>query len=251
MELKEYFGILMKRKWLIAAIVLLCCAATGIKGFLFTMPSYMASAKLVVNQAYDYNGIQTLDYGTIQSNIMLINSYMDIIQSSAIMDKVAQSYPDLHMTAGELRAGISVSSPNNSQIVNLTFTNTSYVAAAKAVNAIAQTFKDTNPSIMKVDNVSILNLANVEAKTAPINTSPVILIVISFIVSMMLAIGLVFLLQYLDDTLKSEQDIELSLGLPMLASIIRIDKSSKNRKKFDLPHSKSSGEDAAYATINQ
>lgn len=45
---------------------------------------------------------------------------------------------------------------------------------------------------------------------------------IALIVSLMIGLGIAFLLEYLDDTLKTEDDIKKYLGLPTIAMITRL-----------------------------
>jgi capsular polysaccharide biosynthesis protein len=195
---------------------------TGIKSFLFTEPVYSATAKLIVSESVDS---QKLDSGTVQTALMLINSYIEIINSSAILDKVVEKHPDLNLTAGQIGGMLSVSAAKGSQVMDISAIDTSYQRAAKVVNAVAEVFKNEIPNIMKVDNVTILTQADQESKPVPINRSPVVNVLISFIVSVMLAVGLVFLLDYLDDTIKTEVDVEQTLGLPTLAQVAKINKS--------------------------
>ncbi|AJY75706.1 YveK family protein [Paenibacillus beijingensis] len=251
MELKEYGRIITKRIWMIIAIVAVVCSLTAVKSYYFTTPVYKADTKLVVNQQTMIgNGMQTLNYSDVQTNIKLINSYKEIIKSAAIMDKVAQIYPDLKMSSDVLASRVSVSSASDSQVMNLSFTSTSYTQAAKAVNAIAKVFKDQIPSIMKVDNVAILSTAKVDDATAPINTKPTLNILVAFIVSLMLAVGLAFLLDYLDDTIKSEQDIASVLELPMLAMITKFEASGSQSRKPSASQKQPVGE-GKYAAANQ
>lgn len=251
MELKEYGRILTKRIWLIIAIVVVITALTAVKSYYFTTPVYQADTKLIVNQQTMIgNGAQTLDYSDVQTNIKLINSYKEIIKSAAIMDKVAQIYPDLKLSSDELAGRVTVSSASDSQVMNLSFTSTSYTQAAKAVNAIAKVFKDQIPYIMKVDNVAILSSANVDDTPAPINTKPTLNIAVAFIVSLMLGIGLAFLLDYLDDTIKSEQDIANVLELPMLAMITKFEPAGTSSHKPSISQQKQVGE-GKYAAANQ
>ncbi len=97
MELKQYFRIIQKKWWLIMVIVVVAIAAACVKSFYFTTPIYAANAKLIVNQKGSADG--SLNTGTIQTSIFLINSYKEIIKSSAIMDKVVQKFPELKATA--------------------------------------------------------------------------------------------------------------------------------------------------------
>jgi len=224
-ELKRFYHILRKRMVLISLIVIAACVLTGIKSFLYTEDVYRANAKLIVSQSFDIEGTQVMNVSLIQSNIMLINSYIEIIHSSAILNKVVEKYPDLQATPGEINSKISVSNANDSQVMNLTVVDSSYKRAAEIANAVAVVFKENIPAIMHVDNVTILSEADTAANASPVNSNPVLMVIISFIVSLMLAVGLVFLLDYLDDTVKTEADVVQTLGLPMLSYISKINKS--------------------------
>jgi len=250
MELKQYFRIIQKKWWLIAIIVIIAVAATGIKSYFFTTPVYAANAKLIVNQSSG-EGAGTLNASTIQTSIFLINSYKEIIKSSAIMNKVVEKYPDLGENAGQLAARISVTSANNSQVMNLVYQDTSYAKAAAIVNAVSEVFKDQIPHIMNADNITILSEADASASPAPININPIMNISISLIVSLMLAIGLVFLLDYLDDTLKTENEITEILDVPILAVVEKLPKGEMKKSARMKLIQKSKVGDNQYATINQ
>lgn len=250
MELKQYFRVLLKKWWLIATIVIIAIAATGVKSFYFTTPIYAANAKLIVNQSSGEGGAG-LNASTIQTSIFLINSYKEIIKSSAIMNKVVEEYPNLGENAWKLSSKISVTSANNSQVMNLIYQDTSYTKAAEVVNAVSTVFKEQIPHIMNVDNITILSEADISASPAPINFNPVMNLLISFAVSLMLAIGLVFLLDYLDDTLKSESDIIEILDVPVLAVVGKMSKADLKKSARMKAAQKSKVGESQYATINQ
>lgn len=249
MELKEYINIIRKRLWLIAVIVIVVCLGAGIKTYT-TAPIYNAVAKLIVNQTYDRQGTEMMDYSLIQTNIKVISSYSEVIRSSAILDKVVAAYPDLELTSQQLASMITVSSANDSQVMNIIVQSDSYEKAAKTVNAVARIFESQIPSIMKVDNVTILDQAPLEASVAPININPVMNILISFVIGLMLSIGLVFLLEYLDDTFKSETELERELGLPVIAVITKIRKDDV-KSYSSLTTSQQQVGESSYATLNQ
>lgn len=250
MELKEYMHILRKRFWIIIAFVVVACIGAGVKNYFLTVPIYEANAKLIVNQAYNAQGIPSLDISSIQTNIKVINSYIEIIKSSAILDKVAATYPDLGMNGKELGQSLRVTTANESQVMSLTATGLSSEKAAKTVNAVAKVFKSQIPLIMKVDNVTILSEAKPADSSGPINVNPVMNILISFFVGLLLSIGFVFLLEYLDDTLKTEDELEKELGIPALAVISRIRKEDARFSKQTTTSQKQVG-DGQYATVNQ
>jgi len=248
-ELKHYLRMIKKKMWLVLTIVVIALAATGVKSFFFTTPVYVAQAKLIVNQSAEQAGVQMPSVGLMQSSIMMINSYKEIIKSAAIMTKVAAQYPELGIPPEAMSAAVMVGSAKDSQVMTLTYTHTSYAKAAQTVNAIASVFEKEIPLIMKIDNVTILDEANPERNAAPINGNPIVSILISLVVSTMLAVGLIFLLDYLDDTIKSEPELESLLGLPVLTVVPHIGKQDL-RKSKQSKEQRSEISEGRYAPIN-
>ncbi|AYB46928.1 Wzz/FepE/Etk N-terminal domain-containing protein [Paenibacillus lautus] len=250
MELKQYFRVIQKKWWLIVIIVIIAMAAAGVKSFYFTTPIYAANAKLIVNQSSG-DGAATLNASTIQTSIFLINSYKEIIKSSAVMNKVVEKYPELGESPAQLAAKISVTSANNSQVMNLLYQDTSYEKAVKVVNGVSTVFKEQIPNIMNVDNITILSEADSTITPAPINLNPLMNILISFVVSLILAIGFVFLLDYLDDTLEAEAEIIEIMNVPVLAVVGKIGKSDLRKSTRAKASEKQKVGENQYATLNQ
>jgi capsular polysaccharide biosynthesis protein len=246
----EYLKIIKKRLWLIVLCVLISTITTVLYSYDHYKPVYQASTKLIVNKTTDQGqlGKEQMDLGAISTNIGLINTYKEIIKTPAIMDKVVQRYPDLDLTADQLSLIINVSALNGTQVMTVVAADYSYERAANIVNAVSEVFKAEIPKIMKVDNVTILNVAKMDAQPLALNQKPTQKIIISFAVSLIFAIGITFLLEFLDDTLKKEEDIQLILGLPTFAVI-----PAMKEKELKSPRKKKTSRDqvgeAPYATI--
>jgi capsular polysaccharide biosynthesis protein len=95
--------------------------------------------------------------------------------------------------------------------------------AAQIANKTAEVFKEEISDIMNVNNVSILAKADVTENPSPIKPRPLLNVAIAMIVGLMASFGLAFLLEYFDNTIKNEQDVEKILGLPILGVIAMID----------------------------
>lgn len=232
MELKQYGRMIRKRLWYILAFVVVASMVAGFVSFYYIKPIYEASNKLIVNKSNEQTGASTVDIGSIDANIRLINTYKEIILTPAIMDIVATRYPDLHLTTDELLGKVKVSSINNTQVMTLIMQDTSYERAARTVNAVAEVFKTEIPSIMKVDNVTILNEAKLLSNPVPVKPNHLLNIMIGFVLSLMLATGAVFVIEYMDDTIKSETDVEQYLQLPTLAVVVKMNKSDLKASSF-------------------
>lgn len=224
LEIKEYLKILIKRLWIIISIVLIITSLTAVYSYKYIQPVYEASVKLIVTKSQVMQGVQIMDNGSIDTNIKLINTYKEIIKTTAIMDKVVSKYPKLGLKADQLIGMVNVNSTNESQLMTISVQDISYSRAAQIANATAEVFRNQIPLLMKIDNVTVLNEADLTNKPAPIKPNPKMNVIISFIIAIMLAVGLVIMLEYLDDTIKSEEDIKKYFGLPTLGMISKIKK---------------------------
>jgi capsular polysaccharide biosynthesis protein len=251
LELRDYYKIIRKRIWWIVVCILVATAATGVISYFFLQPVYEASTKLIVNKKQESTGIEQIDLNSVNMNIKLIDTYKEIIKTPAIMDKVVELHPEFKLSAKELGNLVHVNSVNNTQVMTVSVQDPSYEKAANIANAVSHVFQKEIPGIMKVDNVMILNEAKLSDIPAPVKPNPKLNIAISFVVSLMCALGLVFLLEYLDDTIKTEEDVKEVLGIPTLAIISKMKESdlgvqnpsaaSKNQKV---------GEETTYVTAN-
>ncbi|PGT89058.1 YveK family protein [Bacillus sp. AFS040349] len=218
-SLKELFLTLKKRLSLIIIITALATATSGIVSYFLLTPIYQSSTQILVNQSKSEQ--QAYNVGEVQTNLQLINTYNVIIKSPAILDKVIEK-ENLDMSTGVLNGLVTVSSEQNSQVVNISVQNEDPQQAANIANSIADTFQDEITTLMNIDNVSILSQAQLGENPSPIKPQPVLNMAIALVVGLMAGVGLAFLLEYLDNTIKTEQDIENQLGLPVLGAITTI-----------------------------
>lgn len=231
-ELRDFFQTVLKRSWLIVSLVVVISLLVGIYSVFIKKPVYEASTKIVVNQTSTKTDVNQLDLNQINTNIQMINTYKEIIKTPAILDRVVKDYPDLQLSAEQLSNMVNVSSVNQTQVMTVQVKDTSYVRAAEIVNAISDIFQKEIPSIFNVENVSILYKAQLEPTTRPNPVSPNIPLnmAIGFIVALMLGIALSLLLEYMDDTIKNEEDVKQLLEMPTLAMIVRVSDKEKEKE---------------------
>ena len=222
-SLKELFDILKKRFNLIAVITLAAVALAGVISFFFLTPIYQSSTQILVNKANeDQMGYTAAD---VQTNLQLINTYNVIIKSPAILEIVIEEL-DLDMTTGQLNEKITVQSEKDSQVINLSVQDEDPYQAATIANKTAEIFQQEIVNIMSVDNVSILAMAEVTENQGPVKPKPLLNIAIALVVGLMVGVGAAFLLEYFDNTIKTEQDVEKILELPVLGVISKMDQST-------------------------
>ncbi|WP_339165034.1 YveK family protein [Siminovitchia sp. FSL H7-0308] len=225
-SLKELMATLRKRINLIVLVTLTAVVLSGAVSYFVMTPIYQSSTQLLVNQAKSDQPVY--NPAEIQTNLQLINTYNVIIKSPAILEDVINDL-DLQMTVSQLNEKITVESEKDSQVVNVTVEDPDPNNAAEIANKIATVFQKEIASIMNVDNVSILTTAEVSENPTPVKPKPLLNIAIALVVGLMAGVGIAFLLEYLDNTVKTEQDVEQLLGLPVLGAIATFEEQDMKR----------------------
>jgi capsular polysaccharide biosynthesis protein len=215
-SLRELFYTLRKRIWMIISIAVVATVASGIISFYVLTPIYSSSTQLLVNQEKSDQPMYNI--GEIQTNLQLINTYNVIIKSPAILDLVAKEL-DIDVTSEQLNEKITVGSEKDSQVLSISVQDADPQMATDIANTTAKVFQNEIVKIMNVDNVSILAQAKTKENPSPIKPQPVLNMAIALVVGLMAGVGLTFLLEYMDNTIKNEMDVEKVLGLPVLGAI--------------------------------
>jgi len=218
-SLRELFQVLRKRLWLIVLITIIAATVSAVISFFVLTPVYESKTQILVNQAK--NDQQLYSNQTVQTNVQLINTYNDIITSPAILDKVIKELK-LDGSAQSLSGQIQVTSAQDSQVAQIVVQDTSAKRATDIANTTASVFQKEVPKLMNVDNVKVLSKATLGESASPVKPQPLMNIAIAVVVGLMVGVGLSFLLEYLDNTLKTEQDIENLLELPVMGVITTI-----------------------------
>ncbi|MEW4265835.1 Wzz/FepE/Etk N-terminal domain-containing protein [Priestia megaterium] len=219
MSLKGLFQTLKKRVWLIMLITIIAAILSAVVSFFVITPIYEAKTQILVNQTKSDD--QLYNSTEVQTNIQLINTYNVIIKSPAILDKV-KSELNLKRSVEDLNSQITVSSATNSQVVEIVVQDSSPHVAAQIANETAKVFQTQISKIMKVNNVSVLSKAIVKKDVSPIKPQPLMNIVVAIIVGLIVGGVVAFLIEHLDNTVKTEQDIENILELPVMGVIVNI-----------------------------
>ncbi|GLV63158.1 capsular polysaccharide biosynthesis protein [Bacillus mycoides] len=215
-SLKELFAILRKRLVMILVITMGAALVSAIVSFYFITPIYQTSTQILVNQKKQDEKI--IQYNEVQTNVQLTNTYKIIVKSPVILDKV-KSELKLGMSTQELNGKINVENEKDSQVIAVTVQDKDVKLARDIANTTAEIFKSEIAKIMSIDNVTILSKAEVAEGQSPIKPNKKLNIAIAFVVGLMASVGIAFLLEYLDNTMKKEEDIEKLLGVPVLGVV--------------------------------
>lgn len=227
LDLIQYWEVLKKRWKIILILPLIAALTSGIVSFLILKPVYEASTTIIVGKkASDTSqNNQLLDYNVLLANQQLAKTYATIAKSRTVEENVIKDL-GLSTTYEELDQNIVVDSVKNTEVLEIKVTNTDPELAAQIANSTAAQFSRAVIAIKKVDSVSVVDSA--VAPSNPIKPKKLLNILIALVVGMMTSVGLAFLLEYLDNTIKDSHDVEQVLGLPVLGIIPNYELDEQN-----------------------
>lgn len=226
LNLKEVLTIIRRRLKLITLISMFAIIFSATVTFFLLTPIYQASTQILVNQK---NKDNQLDLNQMQSNVSLINTYKEIIKSPVIVEKVINKL-QIDQSVEQLNNNIMINTRDNSQVFSLIVHDKNAGMAVLIANTISETFQKEIKGIMNVDNVSILARAELDKNPIPVKPNPIMNIALAAIIGLMVGVGISFLLEYFDNTLKDSKDIDAYLGLPILGTIQKIPQRKARRK---------------------
>ncbi len=248
-SLKEYWAII-KRWWvMIVSVTVIAALVSGIASEFFIKPTYEESTTLLVNQKATSSQL-AMDalYNTIMANESLVQTYSQIMTSNVILNKVIQ---DLHLTykPAQLANMISLTSNNQSEVITLDVKANSAVLAANIANTLASVFQKKVVQIMQVSNVQIIDPAVAQANPLPVSPNKKLNVAIAFILGLMVSVGIAFLLEYLDDSVRSEDEAAQILGVPVLGVVPLIHPAAEGKPANALRGSTSAAAQTAAGAV--
>ncbi len=206
----------LKKQWKLLVIIPLLFVAISLAISFFLMtPKYQASTQVLVNQKKTNKDFMAQE---VQSNIQLVNTYKEIIQSPRIREAVAKKSKEY--SSNEINSMLDVTNEADSQIININVTSKSKKDSEKIANLVAKTVEKQMPKIMDVNNVSILSTADDTAKK--VSPKPISNTLIALILGLLVALVIIVIRVLLDQHIRTEADVEEELELPVLGSIQKI-----------------------------
>ncbi|WCH48848.1 YveK family protein [Lysinibacillus sp. OF-1] len=233
MTIQSLIKVLLKRWFFILMLMLLSMGIAILISYYIQTPIYEAETQLLVNQK-SYENQQLVGAQNVDTDLRLINTYNVIIKSPVILAKVIDVL-SLDTTPDELMKQIEVSSANNSQVVNIRVQDKDEENAVKIANSIAEVFKEEIPVLMHVDNINILFVAQNSEQPVPVKPNKMLNLIIAAICGFALAIVLAYFLETIDRTIKTEQDIEEILSLPVIGVVSNIELQTRKKLRVRGP----------------
>lgn len=217
LELRDIFRIIWARIWIIVLITIVAMLASGIISYFYLDKIYESSTTLIVNKQKDDNEKETqYTYNDILLSQKLVSTYTEIAKSSYVLERVIKEL-NLDLSPDELKKMIAVSAVGDTQIIRITVSDVFPARATVIAEKIAELLPIRVSELEMPDNVKVVDKAKVPS--SPVKPRPLMNIAIAGVLGIMVGLGIIFLIEYLDNTIKTPDDVQKYLGLPVLGSI--------------------------------
>ena len=214
-DLREYFAIIKKRFWIIAIITVVAMVVSGVISFFMLSPVYESKSTLIVNtEKNEETQMITGDQFSVSQKLAV--TYGEIIKSRAVLESVISNLK-LDSEYEDLVEKITVSPVKDTQIISISVQDTNPKKARDIANEIPKVFEKEAKRITKANDIQVIDKAILPEN--PIKPNKMMNVAIAAVLGMMIGLFVVFVLEYLDNKIKTPQDVEKHLDLPILGVI--------------------------------
>ena len=216
-DLLSLLRTLRKRLWIIALISFLSVSLAAGYTFFMVEEQYSADVLLYIWQSKESGTEEAISAGDLSLFSQLVGDYQVLAKSRLVTSRVADDLSLDMAQIDELSAQITVATKNNTRHLTVTAIDPDPVMAASIANKVAEVFAEVVVEKMGAGNVNIIDLAVVPRE--PSSPNKPMNLALGLIIGIMIGIGLSLLIEMLDTSVKSADEVEQITGLTMLGSV--------------------------------
>ena len=221
-SLSEIFDALKKRWIMIVAITLAATIVSGVITFFVIDPVYETSTKVFVGK--EENDEAAYNTNDIQMYQKLLQTYAQTIKTKDLVSRAISSL-SYDLEASNVVGALTVNPITDTQILQIKYQSKDPQEAKDVLKSVTDEFIVTAKELVPNGNVRVIE--EVELPENPVSPNKKMNIAIAFLLGLMVSVGIVFLLEYLDNTFKSREELEKTLELPIIGTIPDYDNMGK------------------------
>ena len=219
LDLKEIFNIFWSRKVYIILITVIFILMGIVYTLTMVTPKYRSSTTLIlakIETATDTSNKDSITQTDITLNQKLVSTYSELIKSKSVLRQVIENL-GIDIAESTLENNVSIKLKNDTELIEITITNEDPEYAATIANEVAKVFTEKVSEIYSINNVSVVDKA--EVNNTPYNVNHTKDIVIFAFVGLVIAAVYALVANMLDTTIKTSEDIDKHTKLTVLAEI--------------------------------
>ena len=213
-DLRELLATIKKRFWIVILTTVIAVGISAVMTNRTKVQFYQAKTTMIVIVEKNENQAM-LTSDQISAGQKLAVLYGEIIKSRAVLQPVIERL-NLEMTPQQLAGMISVSQVNETHIMNLSVTDTDPDRAKAIANTIPEVFTEEVKRTIKANGVEVLDPS---LGGYPIVSNSSNKVAIAGVIGVMIGLFIIFLIEFLDNKVKTPQDMEKYFNIPVLGVI--------------------------------
>jgi capsular polysaccharide biosynthesis protein len=217
MTLLELLQILQKKWWLLVVFPLVFGLVTGAYCWVFMSNDYTSSVSLYILSKTEDSASQ-VTASEMTSSQQLANDIAVLAKTNKVVDATAQRVGIDNLDAYE----IDVDSATTNRVITLSVTGKQPEAVAQIANELAKQTSEVAVDVMDLNAVNVVDEAQVPA--APSGPNRLMYTAVAVLLGLFVAVALIVLLDLLDTTVKTPEEMEAQFGIPNLGSMPTIKK---------------------------
>lgn len=217
-SLSEIFEAIKKRWIMIVAITLVSTLVSGILSFFVIDPIYESSTKVFIGK--DESDNAAYNSSDINMYQQLLQTYAQAIKTKDLASRAIDKL-DYTLEPSYVISNLTVNPITSTQILEIKYRSKDKQEAKDVLKNVTDEFIVTAKELVPNGNVRIIE--EVELPENPVSPNKLMNIAIAFLLGLMVSVGLVFLLEYLDNTYKTREQLEKELDIPVLGAIPDVD----------------------------
>ena len=216
-EVEIDIGHILSILWEKILIIIATGLIVGLAGFLISKflitPKYESETKLyVLNRAND----SATTLSDVQLSTQLTKDYQILVTSAPVMNQVIKELK-LDMKASELASTISVDTPSDTRVLQITVTSDDPQRAKVIADKVAEVSSEKICDIMKIEQVNVIEEGSISEQPAVDTVQKWTLIGLAL--GIVLSCAVIIVRSMLDDIVKTTEDVEKYFNLSTLAVI--------------------------------
>lgn len=213
MTLLELLTLLRKHLKLVIMLPIVCMVAMGLASVLMMNDTYTAATDMYVLASSEGSNSSSALSSDLSASQMLTNDVATLLQSDRVMSDAADQLglPNLH------GYDIAVTSESTTRVITLQVTSSDAQGSANVANALADCVSNVAQEVMNVESVNVID----EAPTpeAPSGPNRMLYVAVAAMAGLFAAVAIVVLMDVIDTRVRSAEDVEELLELPVIGRI--------------------------------
>lgn len=226
-DLLEICRVLFQRIWVIIICLIVGVGLAGGATKLLITPQYSASSMIyILTKTTSVTSLADLQMGT-----QLTVDFQTLATSRPVIEAVIDDL-NLDTTYESLVKTVTVTNPTDTRILQTTVSNPDPKLAMDISNAMSDAISNQVAEVMTTDKPT--NVERAVEPQSPSSPNTMKNALIGGLLGTFLAIGIILLKYFMDDTIKNEEDVDKYLGLNILAAI----PIERGREKYERKEKK-------------